>query len=92
MEKEIKFIDQESTDLERVLSKSDLSSFASDDSLSPPPPTIPIRNPSLLERRNVQFLNVKISDPRTIEYDVIKSVILKNKLKKKCFQICIVVI
>lgn len=68
MDKEIRFIDQEPNDPDRLLSKSDLSSFASDDSLSPPPPTIPIRNPSLLERRNVQFLNVKINNSPGMEY------------------------
>lgn len=62
----IHFIDQDS-EPERLLSKSDISSIESDDSLSPPPPTIPIRKRSLVERRNVQLSNVIIGGNRINE-------------------------
>lgn len=50
-------------DGEHLLSKSDLSSFASDESLSPPPPTIPIRKRSLQERRNVGIAPLHVIVP-----------------------------
>lgn len=46
---------------EHLLSKSDLSSFASDDSLTPLPPTIPIRKRSLQERRNVEISPLQVN-------------------------------
>lgn len=61
----IHFIDQEA-DPERLLSKSDISSIESDESETPPPPTIPIRKRSLVERRNVQLTNVIIGDARPV--------------------------
>lgn len=67
---------------EQLLSKSDLSSIDSDsdDSTSPPPPTIPMRTmpyleqkqyysnnhqPTLGNRRNVKFLNLKLDADTT---------------------------
>lgn len=62
----IHFIDHD-PEPESLLSKSDISSIESDDSLSPPPPTIPIRKRSLVERRNVHLSNVIIAGNRINE-------------------------
>lgn len=58
--------DESEDDDDQLLSKSDLSSFGSDDSLSPLPPTIPMRKLSLQDRRRVVVkpLLVKFADDR----------------------------
>lgn len=46
---------------DKLLSISEISSIcSSDDSLSPPPPTIPIRKISLIERRGLHIDGLKI--------------------------------
>lgn len=58
---QIPFADEDFGD--KLLSISDISSISSsDDSLSPPPPTIPIRKFSLIERRGLHIDGIKIGD------------------------------
>lgn len=48
---------------EHLLSISEISSISSsDDSLSPPPPTIPMRKISLIERRGLHIDGLKIGE------------------------------
>lgn len=58
-EKRVPLADEDFED--KLLSISEISSIASsDDSLSPPPPTIPMREISLLERRGLHIDGLKI--------------------------------
>lgn len=47
---------------DHLLSISEISSIASDDSLSPPPPTIPMRKISLIERRGLHIEGLKLGE------------------------------
>lgn len=60
-ENQIPLADEDFDD--KLLSISDISSISSsNDSLSPPPPTIPIRKFSLIERRGLHIDGLKIAD------------------------------
>lgn len=61
--KQIPLADEDFED--QLLSISEISSIASsDESLSPPPPTIPIRKISLIERRGLHIDGLKINEKR----------------------------
>lgn len=50
---------------EKLLSVSDISSLSSSDSsLSPPPPTIPMRDISLIERRGLHIAGLHIDEEK----------------------------
>lgn len=66
--------DKDESEQSPLRSSSQLSVFNSDDdsdnSLSPPPPTIPMRYPSsLVDRRNVQFSHISVPKSKETSLD-----------------------
>lgn len=75
---------------EHLLSISEISSLSSSsDSLSPPPPTIPMRKISLIERRGLQIEGLKIAEKGyTLISDTEVNILLKSvhSLNKENFK------
>lgn len=68
-------------DFDDLLSISEISSISSsDDSLSPPPPTIPIRKVSLIERRGLQIDGLKIGEKGYSKMQIKKIIILLTSI------------